>query len=630
MDAEKLIQKYRHVSREEIKEIRNINDHQGLSDSIDESTVGFLNRLREYERINGKESVLVGPLIYLLSVKFLANSLQDAPPTISGGIYTEYGDFEVVGLDGNGFLKLSDRQSPWPLTCMPYHCTRFVVDLAMGGKTLGKRYISYAEDTTDFEQVDEKVVVTDIGDFSLRYIAMPFAIYACVEVTFHHKHDSKLEGANHSFLDIKGKIIASNTCNSEACILFDKESDDFQRLDFEKQVHPLKGVHMNLSRCWVGLPAYSLIILDVNLMEHGSGQKLVKEILEFQVGDKHFPYKTFIVGDILIKVGVLWYSPMQNDRERAIMSEDESSEERMCAQETSEDDSDDEQMIESGVAEASSKLMRPWFGVHRSMPFPSSMVEIYAVYIGRDKLKALQLYGSIEVSTLGNAYYCFNREASDAFGLLEGSKNLPLLDGSLEYDDCDSFEVKIDLKDVEGLLCIKGYVNWDDRTLEHGTRWFNKPLCSFVEGQHGFAAICYSFFPRAVKANLMVLLAPKQKISSERFEGFPRVYGSITAQHGYFDYTSRYNKDYFRVTLFERSAENAMQTSADGVISLSRSIVVVPLDSTLVVGLDLSMCIGDNQVSFNSSADLKVGASNFNVESESNNYSVHINVKWLD
>lgn len=113
------------------------------------------------------------------------------------------------------------------------------------------------------------------------------------------------------------------------------------------------------------------------------------------------------------------------------------------------------------------------FGVHRSMPFPSSMVEIYAVYIGRDKLKALQLYGSIEVSTLGNAYYCFNREASDAFGLLEGSKNLPLLDGSLEYDDCDSFEVKIDLKDVEGLLCIKGYVNWDDRTLEHGTRWLN-------------------------------------------------------------------------------------------------------------------------------------------------------------
>ena len=270
------------------------------------------------------------------------------------------------------------------------------------------------------------------------------------------------------------------------------------------------------------------------------------------------------------------------------------------------------------------------FGVHRSMPFPSSMVEIYAVYIGRDKLKALQLYGSIEVSTLGNAYYCFNREASDSFGLLEGSKNLPLLDGSLEYDDCDSFKMKIDLKDVEGLLCVRGYVNWDDRTLEHGTRWFNKPLCSFVEGQHGFAAICYSFFPQAVKANLMVLLAPKQKISSDSFEGFPRVYGSITAQHGYFDYTSRYNKDYFRVTLFERSAENAIQTSADGVISLSRSIVVVPLDSTLVVGLDLSMCVGDNQVSFKYSADLKVGASNFSVESESNDYSVHINVKWLD
>ena len=66
-----------------------------------------------------------------------------------------------------------------------------------------------------------------------------------------------------------------------------------------------------------------------------------------------------------------------------------------------------------------------------------------------------------------------------------------------------------------------------------------------------------------------------------------------------------------------------MQTSAKGVISHSRSIVVL-LDSTLVVGLDLSMCVGDTQVSFNSSIDLKVGTINFSVKSESNDYSVHI------
>ena len=91
---------------------------------------------------------------------------------------------------------------------------------------------------------------------------MPFAIYACVRVSFHHKQYCKFEGANHSFLDIKGKTIASygsNTCNSKACILFDKESDDFRRLDFEKQVYPLESFDMNLSWCWVGLPAYSSI-----------------------------------------------------------------------------------------------------------------------------------------------------------------------------------------------------------------------------------------------------------------------------------------------------------------------------------------------------------------------------------
>ena len=84
-------------------------------------------------------------------------------------------------------------------------------------------------------------------------------------------------------------------------------------------MYPLESVDKNLSRCWV----WSSIILDVNLMELGSGHKLVKEILEFQVGNKYFSYKTFIVGDILIKVGVLLNSLTQNDKERAIISEDE-------------------------------------------------------------------------------------------------------------------------------------------------------------------------------------------------------------------------------------------------------------------------------------------------------------------
>lgn len=269
-------------------------------------------------------------------------------------------------------------------------------------------------------------------------------------------------------------------------------------------------------------------------------------------------------------------------------------------------------------------------GRHQDRLFPTSLVEIYSIYIGRDKFKALQVYGFVEISTLDTVYPCFNRETSNAIVLPKGNKTLHLSNGCFVYDDCDSFKMKIDLKDAESSLCIRGYVDWDVRTLEFGTKWFNKPLCSFVKGLHGFAAICYSFFPEAVKANLTIFCAPKQKISSGSFEDFPKVYGSIVAQHNYFDYTGHFNRDYFRVALFERKAEDPLQTSATGMISLSRSMVAIPSRSSLVVGLNLSMFAGDNQASLNSSVDLQIGTSNFTVETESKNYSIYINVKWLD
>ncbi|KAG9137795.1 hypothetical protein Leryth_025996, partial [Lithospermum erythrorhizon] len=125
---------------------------------------------------------------------------------------------------------------------------------------------------------------------------------------------------------------------------------------------------------------------------------------------------------------------------------------------------DDESPIdESGDVLSSSPNRCSWcLRSHKNKPWSSEAVEIFSVFIGQEKSKAVQIYGSIEV--------------------LNG------LDGSRVFDDCSSLEMKFDIKDVEGCLAIKGY------------------------GQHGgFAAIHYSIFEEAVRVTIKVLLNLKTR-----------------------------------------------------------------------------------------------------------------------
>ncbi|KAL2924545.1 Cysteine synthase B [Bienertia sinuspersici] len=589
INTKELVQKYPYVSEEEVEKIRESKYHFGFHHTTIESAVGILHRHRKREKIYGKESVLVGPLIHVLSVKFLTLNHHVEPLIISGRIYTKFHDNnlgrlivhdlfnrnshdgQVLGLDGNCSLILTNPQpsSHWPLSCMPLHDTKFVVNVAVGGKVVSAKDMCCDDELIDIEQVKQKHVDTDIGEFVLRYVAMPFAVYGEVQIIFYHKHSCKLVGRNHGFLDIKGRIVArysnpGEVYDSEECLLFYKQSNEYERVDFEQEKYPLDGINMRLSRSWVGVPINSSLFVDLDLSEFESERKLLNESLEFRVQNEHFSYKDFIVDDMLITVGVGWSSPMSPDEE------DESSDEELSLQGAGGNDSDDEHMTESSdhEAEASTNPMHP----------------------------------------------CFKREANDAFILSEGSKTIPLLDGSLVYDECDSLNMKIDLKDVESSMRIRGYIDWNDRTLEFGTKWFNKPLCSVVECEYSFAAIHYSFFPEAVKANFGVACTPKGKNGSRCLEMFPKVHGNIVAQHNSFDYTWHYNREYYRVALFQRDAEHPLQTSGNGEIQLSRSLVVVPMHSSLTVELSLCLCAGDDQDLFSSTVDLGHSKNDFNVK----------------
>ncbi|GAA0172189.1 hypothetical protein LIER_41296 [Lithospermum erythrorhizon] len=206
---------------------------------------------------------------------------------------------------------------------------------------------------------------------------------------------------------------------------------------------------------------------------------------------------------------------------------------------------------------------------HKNKPRSSEAVEIFSVFIGQEKSKAVHIYGSIEVLNGLNIElgYIFKRDENDALGLSENVKSIPIPDGSRVFDDCSSLEMKFDIKDVEGCLAIKGYVNWA-ATVFDSFKWYEKQLCFLIQGQHGgFAAIHYSIFSKAVRVTIKVLL----NLKTRSFDVNPKVWGSLVTQYSHYDYSSCYNKDYYRSVLFKRTRDDMVEIRALLVFSLYKN-----------------------------------------------------------
>ncbi|KAL3625375.1 hypothetical protein CASFOL_030829 [Castilleja foliolosa] len=521
-------------------------------------------------------------------------------------------DAQVLGPSGGPLTLVGpDNPCPWPFQdCTPLNNTaRLVVDafIGEGDNLFAEKQLccDYEDMTIDLEKVKLEYVHGELGSLALRYIVMPFAVYGHVEVSFNYK---KLDGENldKRTLNVKGRIVAryGNNSRGTECTLFEKQHDnEFERVENEQGI---ATISMRLSRCWVCVPAYSSIILDLDLSEFGTGRKILKETVELRVEDVVSGDEFIVDDDILIRVSVEWVpSPPQGeldgeDDDDDVDDDNESScGETMC---------DDEQRDEASCfpVASSSNLSRR-----------------------REKYKPLQVYGYIQVGSDKAAFYVFKRKAKeDAFGLQEHSKTLPVLDGPRVYDNCRSLKMKIDIKDVESQWHIKGYVKWDWTNINFGTRrWLNKQLCSVIQGQDGnFAAIHYTIFPEyaaAEYANFELLCIPK---NGGHFR--PKVHGSLVAQYHNYDYTSRYNKDYYRIVLFQRNRDDAAQPGTDGFIPLSRSMVVVPNNSSLVIEANIGDGLSD-ELSFQEFRfDYGFGIMRRKLIMEGNDYSIYIYVKW--
>jgi hypothetical protein len=260
---------------------------------------------------------------------------------------------------------------------------------------------------------------------------------------------------------------------------------------------------------------------------------------------------------------------------------------------------------------------------HKNKPWSSTAVEIFSVFIGQEKSKAVKIYGSIEVLQ-DDRKLCniFERDENEALGLSEILKFIPIPDGSRVFDDCSSLQMKFDIKDVEGCLAIKGYVDWAASVLD-SSLWYEKQLCNLIQGQHGgFAAVHYSIFDEAVRVTIKMFLIPK----IESFDANPKVWGSLVTQYSHYDYSSRYNQDYYRSVLFKRTWDDLVQISNDSTIPLSRSTIVVPSYSSLILNVDLSMGVSDQKLSC--ATKIKIGEGFKTLET--NDYLLRIELDWCE
>ncbi|KAG9139887.1 hypothetical protein Leryth_015261 [Lithospermum erythrorhizon] len=87
------------------------------------------------------------------------------------------------------------------------------------------------------------------------------------------------------------------------CVLFKKQDTEFQRVDLGYvKLFPL-------STCWVSSPAYSSLIIEVDLSEFGSGRKIGNGTIKLLPQQGLMSGGSLLLDDIDIKVGVAWFSP---------------------------------------------------------------------------------------------------------------------------------------------------------------------------------------------------------------------------------------------------------------------------------------------------------------------------------
>ncbi|RAL50584.1 hypothetical protein DM860_014526 [Cuscuta australis] len=233
---------------------------------------------------------------------------------------------------------------------------------------------------------------------------------------------------------------------------------------------------------------------------------------------------------------------------------------------------------------------------------------------------ALNIFGTVEVSINNNTHYLFKSNSNDGAEVEDSQKVLPLNVTCTSFDDYGVLELKVNLEDVCGKFQNRGFATYELGFRNHDL-WYNTHICSVFPGRYGFCALHYSLFPRACLANIEIILKCKSFRS-----GLERIYGTAIAHYSNFDYSTKFKKDYFRSVLFKRAEKDPVPLKNDGKVPLSRSVVAVPMDSSLIIEVDFcGMSMKDFQ---SCTGTFEIGHRTF--KTETNDYEVEMKLTWSE
>lgn len=73
------------------------------------------------------------------------------------------------------------------------------------------------------------------------------------------------------------------------------------------------------------------------------------------------------------------------------------------------------------------------------------------------------------------------------------------------------------------------------------------------------------------------------------------IYGCVLTRYSTHDYSSIHDKLYYQSILFNKSQVESVELTTESIIPLSKFLVVVPTDSSLIIVVDLWLDCIDNQ-----------------------------------
>ncbi|KAJ8431272.1 hypothetical protein Cgig2_011125 [Carnegiea gigantea] len=568
----------------------------------------------------GNRHILVAPLLEVFSVSIHPghehnDALLDGRPCHiygkiivtdrRGSTYCLYSrsetEPEIVYL--NGTLSLT---GPNMDPILPSEVLEVGVDLKDSARGIDIAKGTFTLDYTteyEYEVATSKRVGGKHSYATVHYTTFRFAFTATVNVLFTAQDDGS--GA---VADVHGKLVAYSSTgypdNANA-----EEKCYFSRTLFKKQdnesVRVEAGSSLKLARYVIGVPGYSALEIEVDLVDCLSGWQTAKKTLMFQ--SKYvlgYPEtQDIVVQGGLIKVKVVWdhvYAKLEGEEklkqgieEVSCLDKEENNIKSLWKRPRLSMFSCDHKN-EEGYA-FGIKVEKKCCSISAARTPPLLLwerLEVFSVVVGCYSTEMCGIYGTIMVDDGLAEAFIFKREENHP-EIVGPSGTSLLLDIHREIIGGD-FVMKFDLKDVNGRVVSKGWMAYQ---FFGGNYWLNWPLCSLIRGEAGYAAVHYTIFSDTVAAEVKVLF-----LSDDGGCGCVSVMGRLVAQYSNYKYSTPYGREYRRSVLFDkRCPEDCLLLNSGSELPLSRSFVSVPIGWTLEIEVNVQL---NSQPAFSESKTL--------------------------